>query len=77
MIPFVGAKDHSDHSPHMGEVVQTRDMWWPLANVQGGEDEDLGSGPGWGWKERVTLTNSKSSGLSPFRRKKSAYSQPF
>lgn len=44
MIPFVREKDHSGHSPDVGEMVQTRDMWQPFAHVQGGEDEALGSG---------------------------------
>lgn len=43
MIPFVSEKDHSHNSPDVWEVVQTRDMWQPFAEVQGGEDEGLGS----------------------------------
>lgn len=74
MIPFVRERDHSSHSPDVGKVVQTRDMWRPFAHVQGGEDEALGSGWSWGWEERATLTNSESSGLSPCRRKESIYS---
>lgn len=74
MIPFVREKDHSGHSPDVGEMVQTRDMWQPFAHVQGGEDEALGSGWGWGREERAMLTNSENSGLSPCRRKESIYS---
>lgn len=39
MIPSVCEKDHSDNRPDVWEVVQTRNTWQSLANVQGGKDE--------------------------------------
>ena len=50
MILFVGEENHSDNGPDVPEAVQTRNMWQPLANVQRGEDEGLGSAQGWVWR---------------------------
>lgn len=66
----------------MAQMYQRRsrpETWQPLANVQRGEDEGLGSLPLGGGEvaEKERHADKQYSGLCPFRRKESTYSQLF
>ena len=72
MIPFVCKKDHSNSSPDRLEVVQARNTWQTLVNVQ--RRNELSSKDKTEGRETLTNINAKNCGLSQ-KRKESTSSQ--